>query len=56
MQLTQRDFLKTVGTVSVAAGLVAALPARLPAASPIKRNGKPRLNLSLAAYLSLIHI
>lgn len=50
MQLTQRDFLKTVGTVSVAAGLVAALPARLPAAAPIKRNGKPRLNLSLAAY------
>ena len=50
MQLTKRDFLKTVGTASAAAGFGVALPARLSAASPIKRTGKPRLNLSLAAY------
>ena len=50
MQLTKRDFLKTVGTVSATAGLGAVLPVRLSAAAPIQRNGKPRLNLSLAAY------
>ena len=50
MQLTKRDFLKTVGTVSATAGLGAVLPVRLSAAAPIRRNGKPRLNLSLAAY------
>ncbi|MBT4901894.1 MAG: TIM barrel protein, partial [Verrucomicrobia bacterium] len=50
MQLTKRDFLKTVSTVSATAGLGLALPVRLSAASPIQRNGKPRLNLSLAAY------
>ena len=50
MQLTKRDFLKTVSTVSATAGLGLALPVRLSAASPIQRNGKPRLSLSLAAY------
>ena len=50
MQLTKRDFLKTVGTVSATAGLGAVLPVRLSAAAPIQRYGKPRLNLSLAAY------
>ena len=50
MQLTKRDFLKTVGTASAVAGLGVTSPGRLSAAAPIQRNGKPRLNLSLAAY------
>ena len=50
MQLTKRDFLKTVGSASAVAGLGLATPERIFAASPIQRNGKPRLNLSLAAY------
>ena len=50
MQLTKRDFLKTVGTASAVAGLGVASPGLLSAAAPIQRNGKPRLNLSLAAY------
>jgi len=50
MQLTKRDFLKTAGTASAVAGLGLASPGRLFAAVPIRRNGKPRLNLSLAAY------
>jgi len=50
MQITKRDFLKTVGTASAVAGLGVTSPGRLSAAAPIQRNGKPRLNLSLAAY------
>ena len=50
MNFNKRDFLKTVGAVSVTAGLGVALPVCLPAASPVHRKGKPRLKLSLAAY------
>jgi len=50
MNFNKRDFLKTVGAVSVTAGLGVTLPVCLPAASPVQRKGKPRLNLSLAAY------
>ena len=50
MNIKKRDFLKTVGAVSATAGLGVALPVCLPAASPVQRKGKPRLNLSLAAY------
>jgi len=50
MQLTKRDFLKNAGTASAVVGLGLGLPGRLSAAKPIRRNGKPRLNLSLAAY------
>ncbi len=50
MQLTKRDFLKTLGTASAVAGFGVASPASLSAAASIQRNGKPRLNLSLAAY------
>ena len=50
MQLTKRDFLKTAGSASAVAGLGLATPECIFAASPIQRNGKPRLNLSLAAY------
>ena len=50
MNLNKRDFLKTVGALSATSGVGLALPAPLSAAPPVKRNGKPRLNLSLAAY------
>ncbi len=50
MNFNKRDFLKTVGAVSATAGLGVTLPVCLPAASPVQRKGKPRLNLSLAAY------
>ena len=50
MNLNKRDFLKTVGALSATSGLGLASPAPLSAAPPVKRNGKPRLNLSLAAY------
>ncbi|MDP6794898.1 MAG: sugar phosphate isomerase/epimerase family protein [Verrucomicrobiota bacterium] len=50
MQLTKRDFLKTAGIASAVSGLAMATPKHLLAASLIQRNGKPRLNLSLAAY------
>ena len=50
MQLTKRDFLKTVGTVSATAGRGLAPPVHLLAAQPVHRKGKPRLNTSLAAY------
>ena len=50
MNIKKRDFLKTVGAVSATAGLGVTLPVCLPAASPVRRKGKPRLNLSLAAY------
>ena len=50
MNFNKRDFLKTIGAVSATAGLGVTLPVCLPAASPVRRKGKPRLNLSLAAY------
>ncbi len=50
MNFNKRDFLKTIGAVSATAGLGVTLPVCLPAASPVQRKGKPRLNLSLAAY------
>jgi len=50
MQLKKREFLKTAGTASAMLGLGLVAPERLFATAAIKRNGKPRLNLSLAAY------
>ena len=50
MQLTKRDFFKTAGAASAMLGLGLSAPERLFAAAAINRNGKPRLNLSLAAY------
>ncbi|MDD9866060.1 MAG: TIM barrel protein, partial [Verrucomicrobiales bacterium] len=47
MQLTKRTFLKTTGLASVGVGLGGLLSASV---APIKRKGKSRLNLSLAAY------
>ncbi len=47
MQLTKRTFLKTTGLASVGVGLGGLTTT---SAAPIKRKGKSRLNLSLAAY------
>ena len=47
MQLTKRTFLKTTGLASVGVGLSGLTTT---SAAPIKRKGKSRLNLSLAAY------
>ena len=47
LQLTKRTFLKTTGLASVGVGLGGLTTT---SAAPIKRKGKSRLNLSLAAY------
>jgi sugar phosphate isomerase/epimerase len=46
--VTRRDFFRTAAAGAALAGGL--LPAASPAAAPIRRNGKPHMKLSLAAY------
>ena len=48
--LTRRDFFRTAAAGAGAAVAGELFPAASPAAVPIRRNGKPHMKLSLAAY------